>query len=341
VIYGTDCSSVLQESDRFFQDGLYDRCINSLEGALKYCSFSKTEKEHAMELLAEAYIETGETDKADAVVNLMLVKFPHYQLDEESSYEQYNRLVRKYVVHPQISVGIRNTADWVRYSTTKVYSVLEGLDYSVSYNQNYEGILHSFGFMYYGWGEIEFDRGISLNGDLIFKFSSYSRTLKKEPGFILDFWERDNFLEIPVYIKKYLRAKKDVLPYVSGFGWIYLTKATGNVALTYTKDDLITGMNADFSGATYNIDMLGLRNRNMFELIIGTGIGYKIKNLRLFFDARYYASVNNLTNPDKRLSNPELIDTYFYVDNAVRINQFEMGASVSYTLFNSVKKKGH
>ena len=336
-----DCTVVIQNSEKYFQDGLYEKCITDLEYVISYCALSKSDKAHAMELLAKAYVETGDIEKADGVVNKMLIKFPHYELDEKSNYEQYNRLVRKYVVHPKISVGLRNTADWISYHTTKVYSVLDGLDYSISYNQNYEGILHGFGWMYYGWGEIEFDKGISLNGDLIFKFSSYSRNLTKEPGFFLDYWEKDNYMEIPVYIKKYLRAKKDVLPYVTaGLGWIYLTKASGNVYISYTKDDVITGKNIDFISGTYDIDMMEMRNRHIFEYVIGTGIGYKIKNLRLFLDARFYGGLNTLTNADKRLANNELVNTYFYVDNSVRINQFEFGASVSYTLFNSVKKQG-
>jgi hypothetical protein len=295
-----------------------------------------------MELLSKAYVETGEPGKADAMVNLMLINFPHYELDEPSNFEQYNRLVNRYKVHPLISVGIRNTADWLRYHTSKVYSVLDGLDYSVSYNQNFEGLLHSFGFMYYGWGEIEFDNRWSINGDLSFMYYSYRRTLTKDPGFVLDFWEKNNVMELPVYLKKYLKAgNKDVLPYVTaGVGWIYLMKAYGNVSLVYTKDDVITGTNQDYSGYMNNIDLINMRNRNMFEFIAGTGIGYKIKNLRLFLDMRYYYCLNSLTNSSKRFNNPTLTNEFFYIDNSVKIKQFEIGASVSYTLFNSVKKTG-
>ncbi len=338
-LQGTDCNTVVSESAQLFDAGIYDRCIIDLENALKYCELSKTDKKSTLELLAKAYVETGDLEMADITVNILLKNYPHYDLDESPNYEQYNRLVSKYVVHPRLSLGIRNTADWIRYRTRKVYSVLDGLDYSVSYNQDYEGILHGFGFMYYGWGEIELDRGISINAELIFKFSSYSRTLQKDPGFVLNFWEKDNFMEIPVYVKKYFNAGKDILPYVTGgVGWIQLTKANGNVTLTYTKDDVITGTNQDYSGAMYNIDMLGMRNRHMFELILGTGIGYKIKNLRLFFDARYYFGLNSLTNADNMMNNQALVSEFFYIDNSVNINQFELGASVSYTLFNKVTK---
>jgi hypothetical protein len=84
--------------------------------------------------------------------------------------------------------------------------------------------------------------------------------------------------------------------------------------------------------------MLEARNRNTFEWIAGVGVGYKLKNLRLFIDARYYSGINSITNPEKGLNNSTLTNDYLYFDNEVRFKQFELGASVSYTFINSVKR---
>jgi hypothetical protein len=303
---------------------------------------SRSETKYVLELLAKVYIEADDPGKAEATVNLMLIKYPHYELDEDANFESYNRLVKKFKVHPQISIGIRNTADWIRYKPFKVFSVLDGLDYSEPYSHQGFGILQGFGFMYYGWGEIEFNNGISLNGDLIFKWSKFYRNLTKAPAFNLSYWETDNYMEIPIYIKKYFHIGKNVLPYITaGIGWLRMTAANGNAAISYTKDDLITGKNADFSSEAYNINMLEMRNRNTFEWIAGVGVGYKMKNLRLFLDVRCYGGINSITNASKRLSNTMLVEDFFYVDNSVRLNQFEIGASISYTLKNSVRRTRH
>jgi hypothetical protein len=92
-------------------------------------------------------------------------------------------LVKKFNVHPRFSVGARNTAGWARFNTTKVITFNEDVDYSVSYYQNLEGILNDFGLFYYGWAELQFDRNISLNGDLIFKWTKINRELSKSRHF--------------------------------------------------------------------------------------------------------------------------------------------------------------
>jgi hypothetical protein len=334
-----DCIAVVKEADRLFEDGIYDKCIITLENLLGTCDLPKIEKEHSMELLAKAYAETDEPDKADAAVNILLKNFPHYELKEEVNSELYNRIVRKYVIHPRFSVGIRNTVDWISFRTTKVYSVLEGLDYSVPYGIEDLGLFHGFSFSYYGWAEYEFDRGVSLNADLIFRSIKINRDINKDPGFRLNFNETDNYMEIPVYLKKYFQPWKNVLPYITtGLGWLRMASAKGNATISYTKDDLITGKNMDFYASANDINMMELRNRNTFEWIAGFGIGYKLKNLRLFLDARYYRGLNSFNNVKNYLANEMLVNDFFYRDNAVRINQFELGASISYTLFNSVKK---
>jgi hypothetical protein len=325
---------LLSEADKFYQEGYYEKCINNLHEALKNIRLSKGEKEHAMELLAKAYIETEKPVKTDSVVNKMLIRFPHYELRESDNPEGYNRAVKKYKVRPLITIGARNTGKWLFYKSDKIYSVLDGIDYGAPY----ENV--GYGFMYYGWGEVELDNDISLNGDLSFFWARFNRYFKKPPGFDLHYWETDEFFTLPLYVKKYFHIGKNVLPYVTGgMSWLYMYKADGNAYIKYTKDDIVTGKNADYSNSLNNINMLGMRTKSTYNWLAGAGVGYKLKNLRLFFDVRYYGGIKSLTNPSKRLDNPTLINDFFYIDNSVKLNQFEVGVSISYTLLNSVKKK--
>jgi opacity protein-like surface antigen len=327
----TKCLDAIKEGERFYQNGLYERCIYILENVLKTCDLPKSEKLKVMENLARAYIEIDESGKAETTVNVMLKNFPHYELKEEENPEAYNRLVKKFKIHPKFSVGLRNTADWVNFKTTKIYSVLDDLDYTEPYSQELEGILHGFGLMYYGWAELEFDGGVSVNGDLIFKWTKFTRDFSKESEFDMNFSEQDNYLEIPVYLKKYFHIGKNTLPYLTaGMGWLYMIKADGNAMIKYVDSE-----SPVYSG---DIDMIEMRNRHTFEWLAGAGIGYKLKNLRLFIDLRYYGGFNSFTNPEKGLDNTLLVNEFFYVDNSVRLKQFEIGASASYTLFNSVKR---
>jgi opacity protein-like surface antigen len=331
--------SILKEAENNFKDGMYLKCIENLNGIWKLGKLYKKEKEKVLELLAKAYLEVDRPEEADRTVNNLLHNNPHYELREGENSEDYNSLVKKYKVHPLFTIGVRNTADWVNYKTMKIYSVLDGLDYNKPYSKYRYGILEGFGFMYYGWGELEFDRDISFNAEFTFWWTKYNRDFTSPPGFSLSFWETDNYLEIPVYVKRYFHLGKNVLPYITaGIGWNYMTQSLGSLTISYTKDDIITGKNIDFSAYKYDINMLESRNRHTFEWIAGAGIGYKIKNLRLFFDARYYGGLNSFTNPEKGLTNSLLVDEFYYVDSSVHLNQFELGVSISYTLFNSIKK---
>jgi len=335
----SDCAVVIELADKLFQDGRYDECIINLEAVMNSCVLSKTVKTHTLELLAKAYIETDDIENAEATVTLMLHISPHYEVTEADNSEVYNRLISKYKVRPRFSIGIRNTANWITYKQTEVFSVLDGLDYSVPYSTNLIGLLQGFGLVYYGWVEYEFDKDISLNADLTFMWSKYDRNFSQPPGFNLYFWEKDNYIEIPVYLKKYFHIGNNVLPYIAaGMGWLYMTSTNGNAEISYTKDDIITGKNIDFYARAENINMLEMRNRSTFEWIAGVGIGYRMKNLRLFLDARYSHGLKSITNKNNRLNNSVLINDYFYVDNSVKLNQFELGASISYTLKHSVKR---
>jgi hypothetical protein len=328
-----DCSGLLKAAEIAYQSGLFMNCINSVEILLDSCDITRKEKQVALELLAKSYVETNEMGKADATVNLLLKKFPHYDLVESGNPEMYNRLVKKYQIHPLITIGVKNTANWLQHKTTGVYSVLDGLDYSQPQAKA------PYWFTYYGMAEYEFIDGLSANVDLMFFLSSYRRDIKADPSFWLTYIEHDGFIEFPVYLKKYFHPGKNFLAYASGgAGLFYMWKARGNVYLTYTTQDIITGKNADFSGNIEDVDYLDMKNRATAQWNLGVGVGYKVKNLRLFLDARYLGEIGSFTAPEKSDMFPELKNDFFYIDQKMKINQFELGATISYTLFNSVKR---
>lgn len=333
VLDKPECSARIINAQAAYQAGLFINCIETLENALGSCAFSRKEKELVLELLAKAYVETGDQDNADETIHRLLTNYPNYELKEAENPELFNRLVKRYNIHPLFTLGVKNTANWLRHKTTKVYSVLDGLDYSQPLDES------SYWFTYYGMAEYEFVDGISINADVMFFLSSYFRNFYKDPGFKLSYWEHDGFIEFPFYLKKYFHITRNVLGYASaGAGVFYMWKARGNVTLEYTSADVITGKNADFEGGLYNVDLLPMKNRLTGQWNAGVGFGYKIKNLRMFLDARYLGCTGSFTAPEKSDLFPELKNDFFYIDQEMKINQFELGATISYTLFNSVKR---
>lgn len=331
-----DCTARLMSAENAYQSGQFLTAIELLEKALDSCDFSRKEKEQALELLALSYIEAGENGKAETTVKILLKKFPHYDLREERNPEMFNRMVKRYVIHPKLTIGVKNTGNWLRHKTIKAYSVLPGLDYSEPFDDSG----NDYWFNYYGSAEYEFRKGISINIDATFYYSGYMRYLYEPPGFSLDYQEIDIFWEFPVYLKKYFYPGKNFLLYVSGgYGPLWTDYAKAYVKLTYTEEDVISGTNSDYDGSLDDYNVRPIKNKLTWQWNAGAGIGYSVKNLRFFLDARYLGGVGSLSAPEKSDLLPVLKEDFFYIDQEMKINQFEVGATISYTLFNSVKRK--
>lgn len=328
-----DCIDKYRSAETAYQIGLFTDCIRTLEGLLDSCDLSRKQKERTLQMLAKAYVETGETGKAESTVNLLLKNAPHYELNESENPEMFNRIVKRYEIHPKLSIGLKTAGDWYKHKTIKTYSVLEGLDYSPPIHDS------GYFFTFHGFLEYEFLKGVSISIEGR-KFSvRQGRAITKLPSFVLYYQEDVRFLEFPIYIKKNFDLGKSFSAYASaGSGLLYFREASGIATLSYTKDDIITGKNTDFDDIITDIDMLPLKNKYTGFWNAGIGIGYALKNVRFFIDARYIGGLNSVNNPKNSHLIPELRDDYFYIDQEVRVNHFEAGFTISYTLLNSVKR---
>jgi hypothetical protein len=331
---GQGCSAMLKNSEVAYQSGLFNKCIETLEKTLDSCKLTRKNKEKALELLAKAYVETGEKEKAESTVHHLLKNFPHYELRESENPELFNRMVNKYDIYPKFTIGAKNTANWLHHKTTKVYSVLGSLDYSRPFNES------GYFFTYYGYAEYEFVKDLSISIDGMFFYSGYTSSITKPPSFSLSYRESDDFMELPLYLKKYFHPAKNFLAYVSaGYGLFVNYRAKGFVSISYKKADIATtGLDADFDGELNNINMLPVNNRLTGQWNAGVGFGYMFKNLRFFADARYLNCTGTFTSPVKNDKIPELKNNFFFINNSIKLNQFEIGVTISYTFINSVKR---
>ena len=330
-----DCQGRLREAELAYQAGLFMKSAEILERSIDSCDLSRKEKEQALELLAKSYIEAGETGKAESIVDVLMRKYPHYELREERNPEMFNRMVKRYEIHPMLVIAAKNTGDWLRHKVTKVYSVLNTIDYSNPLNES------GYFFTYYACGEYEFIKGLSISIDGMFFYATTFRSFEAEPTFFLSTWETDRFIEFPIYLKKYFDLGRNFRFYVSaGYGPLYNYYARAHLALVYTRADIqTTGKDQDFDNSIDNLDVLPINNKLTGQWNAGAGIGYSYRNLRFYADVRYLGEVGSYKAPEKSFLIPELKEDYFFIDQEMKINQFEVGVTISYTLFNSVKRR--
>jgi hypothetical protein len=123
----------------------------------------------------------------------------------------------------------------------------------------------------------------------------------------------------------------------AGGSWLYMRSANLNISNTIPVYH--NGVPTYYSNVNNNINMLAQRNVNTFNWLVGAGIGYKLRNITLTLDWRYYGGLNSLTNPAAQMKNELLNTTYYYLDNTIKLNKTEVGATISFTISHSVKKK--
>jgi len=329
-----ECAIDYTRAENAYKAGLFAECTKMLEEMLASCNLSRIQKERTLQMLAKAYVETGETGKAESTVNLLLKNFPHYELKEAENPEMFNRMVKRYSIHPQLVIGVKNTLWWIRRKTMEVYSVLNTLDYSEPQRDS------SFFFTYYGSAEYEFIKGLSINADISFLGWHMLRVINPDKTFYLSAYEYDRFVEFPIYLKKYFDLGKNFRFYISaGYGPFINYYARADFDIIYTESAFpITGRHQFVDTSLHNVDMRPLNNKYTGQWNAGAGFGYSYRNLRFYADVRYLGEVGSYKEPEKSYLIPELKEIFFYVDQKLKINQFEVGVTISYTLFNSVKR---
>ena len=326
------CEQNIKLAEDLYNTGDYENCILILKKSTKECNLSSKMKEEAFELLVKSYLEQDNNTQAEASVHDLLKNNPHYELKETDSHEDFDILINKFDVHPLFTIGITNSLSHPQFKTTKTYSILANIDYTVPY-ATVNTIL-----LYYPWVEYEFVKDLSVRADIIGLSISYDRSFLKGTDWNMIYHENLSFIEVPVCFKKQFPLGKNVIPYASlGIGYLRMYQANGNASITYANEDVFTGNKSNYM-STESASMLSMRNQNSFEWIVGAGIGYKFKNLGIFLDAKYCGGLNSITNSAKRFGNTGLTNDYFYIDNSVKLNNYEIGISISYTLKNLIKK---
>lgn len=327
-----NCEQNLKQADEFYNAGDYDNCISILESSLNKCSFSKKKKEFAYELLTKAYLEQDNLLNANQSVIGLLKNNPYYETKENAEHEDFEILVEKFDALPVLSVGLRNTLMKPSFKTTKVNTVLESVDYGSAYQANKTVLL------YYAIAEYGFKKAYSINADFINYKLSLNRTLTNNKTITLSYLENSSFIEIPVYFKKYFFLAKNVSLYSAlGAGYLRTTKANATIGISYVTEDIYSGVQSQYTSQE-SFDVLTQKSSNSYEWLLGLGGGFRFRGLGIFIDARYTGGLSSLNNSANRYQNSNIVTNYFYVDNAVKMNKYEIGVSISYTLKNVVKK---
>jgi hypothetical protein len=327
------CTEAIDLAQQLYVSGDYNACIQLVQESLSNCDFTSAEKEEAYILLAKANIELDNLPEIDANIKKILRRNPNFKAKAGIQSEDFYSHVRQFNVVPLFSVGLTASAVLPLFNSTKIYSVLDSVDYGSPYTGR---VGSSLG----GKIEVEPVKNISLTVEVLNTALSYERSLSKTQGWSLTYSENISYLEVPVYLKKSFSFNDKFFPYISaGAGLMRLSSSYANLDLHYDAVDPLTKLPEKGKLVQFELNQRSLRTMVNYEWLIGAGITYKRNNFRFSLDGRYCGGVTNIMDSKNRFGNAELIYLYNYIDNSVTLNKIQLGASVSYILKYTVKKR--
>ncbi len=152
--------------------------------------------------------------------------------------------------------------------------------------------------------------------------------------------ENSQYFKLDFANKYYLKSPKKLNYYLmGGFSWQYLIKS--ELTITDSIQDVVNPYNAVDSWDThilYKYDTKKMRSPNVFCLLVGAGLVYRIGDIGIGLDIRGYYSLNNLNIKSERFQ-PRLIQDFNYIDNNTSLIKTDYSVVFTYLLYKVKRKK--
>lgn len=315
--YGQDCELKIESAVTAYDNGQFKEIINTLEECTK--SNDPQIQWKACRLMALAYLEENEMEKARAYGIMMLEINPTYKPNVLKDPSSLIKLLNSITVIPQFSIGLSGALG-MNFSRPQILNA-----YSVSnYSKTYIGKnSYQFGFS----AAYQFNRSIAVEAglqisnkayDLDYSFGNW--TLKSD--------ESLTYARIPLTLIYFPKSSWRVRPYVRAGGYVGRLVAAQN------------NFNAEFNldSSEYSLSNVSSMNRRLlFDYGLSGGLGLKT-NLgegHVFLQMNYAQSYANITDASQRYRYSDLIHEYYFVDDDLRLNNVSI--EIGYNLYFNYK----
>ena len=316
----TDCKNAIYEADKLFEAGQIKECIDRLEP----CTANIKDKEELAEsyhLLAQAYQNLNNTDKANYYIKKMLQLKPDYQKYPNIDALDFSRLVNQYRVSPRLYLGLKFGFNINSVALKKSYSVYSS---SQSYNP-------AAGYQFGLTADYRIFPDVSINTDLFLCGLKINHLIDSAGGARQNYNEQENYGMFNITAQKHIAVKKIIQVYAGiGFGIGYMYEANVNLRSTTLETQ-------SFSQVSKN----PIAERNKFQpCMIGIGgIGFPLSKGILNLDANYSYFLKNTVNASKRMSDLNFIFNNQYVNDDISLRLILINVSYKFPLLWSIELK--
>ena len=295
-----NCENSLYEGNKLFEAGKFQECVDLLEPCLQ----SKKGKEEMIEsyhLLAQAYQNIGNLEKANLYVKKMLSLNHDYQKYPNIDPKDFNRLVNQYSVSPKFYLGLKFGFNRNSVALKKSFSTYAS-------SQSY---LPKTGYQLGLTGDYRLKPLFSINADLMASGVSINHIVDNAGGWKQNYTEQQNYFSLLLNGQKHFKVGSKFSVYAGlgiGFNYLYST----NVFFEATNNETKT-----LQQSTQNpIDA-----RNRFQTcangLLGTTIPLPQGSLSIEANFGYYFGTT--VNPDKRMSDSDFIFNNQYINDDVSL----------------------
>jgi hypothetical protein len=316
------CTEKLYMANKLYEKGKLDDAINTAQECSKTAK-NTSEKWQAYRLLAMCYLGNGQQKEARIAAENMLELNPKYIPSKAKDPLELTKLLNEVKVIPKISLGIAATAGG-NLTHVGVLNSFKASDYAKEYSSS-------------GSWQFGLNAGYHLNEWLSFHTGVLAISKKYEVNYSVggdnyDIKENLAYLDIPLCARFSSKPYKKFRLFVEGgcYGGLLLS----------SRSDFSATLNAT-SGEVQqenNLNSMSRRNKNEYGLIYGGGVMYKIKQVDIAIDVKYYKSYANITNEDARYNNQSLLYNYYFIDDDIQLSNLTISLSLFYNLNYQVLK---
>jgi hypothetical protein len=316
----TDCKNAIYDADKLFEAGQIKECINRLEPCLPSIR-DKEELVESYHLLAQAYQNLNNPDKANFYIRKMLHLKPDYQRYPNIDALDFSHLVNQFTVSPKLYLGLKFGFNMSGIALKKSYSVY-------SSPQSYTPATgYQFGFH----ADYRILPGLSINPDLILCGIKIDHTIDSAGGEKQNYNEQQSYGMLNMSIQKHISIKERVHIFGGlGFGVGYMLSANVNLESTTIE-----------TGDLKQVSKNPIAERNKFQpcIIAVAGIGIPISKGILDIEINYAYFLSTTVKDSKRMSDLDFIFNNQYVNDDISLRTAMINLSYKIPLLWNIKSK--
>jgi hypothetical protein len=322
ISFGQGCLENLYKAQKLLDEGKTDACLL----LIRPCANKSNETSvrwQAYRLMSIAYIIKGQVDSSHFAAENMLEINPAYKPNILKDPKDFINVLNTIIIIPRFVLGVALS---IGSNTTlpEITSSYVVSDYLKTYNAESS---YQFGTNIGFYINPHMAIDIGLLATLKEYSMNYSFT-----DWMVNVDEHLTYLDIP-FTTKYIFRPHNKLSYFAQGGVFggYLLYSQNNFSANYVPKN-----------ETYSLSKLNsIERRNRMNLGITAGIGasYKMKQGNLSLQTNYYRSFSPIVKSDSRYNYSELIYTFFYIDDNIRLHNLALSIGYSFNINYTVYRK--